>query len=226
MSRSGTLPHSINKRAFTFETPVPLTLDFPSYGYFQNFPTRAILSKGGRFQTAPTSETSSTVTGARLEVEGGGVGTIPSSVACQLGMKKGQGEMNVKGSPTPERNEARAAQTVRAQGRACVLLGWLVSLWFPFPTVSVPACSLAAQPCPVPIPTPTPHPILQGPHLSPGVAELPVPQFILKFALQREYIVIGAPGDVIVSGEGHGDIERGRWLDLERGGGSQKEKMG
>lgn len=28
-------------------------------------------------------------------------------------------------------------------------------------------------------------------------------------------IVIGAPGDVIMSGEGHRHIERGRWLDLE-----------
>ena len=65
---------------------------------------------------------------------------------------------------------------------------------------------------------------------SPGLPNLPVPQLILKFVLQRIDTVTGTgtgtgtPRDVIISGEVHGHVERGRWLDLQEK--DRKRKMG
>ena len=185
----------------------------------------------GTVPGCPISEPSPTVTELDLRENRGWCWSLPLWHADRRG--RGQEGRDFKGSPTPGENEMRAACSERAPGTASIpgesLVSaldreWKAHLWLPrLP----PGCS--AQPR-APAPPRPLHPVLRGPHQSPGFSNLPVPQLILKFILQRVDTVpgsgagTGTPRDVIISGEVHGHVERGRWLDLQKK--ARKRKMG
>lgn len=158
---------------------------------------------GGKAPDGPISEPSSAVTvlDSRRKPEE----VPPPSSLAGWSRNQGQEGKNFAGLPTAGRNEAAWGR--RVEGAASSPGGSLVPFWAvshpltclsdPPPHHQCPGCSARRRgPSPPLLPPP---PSLCEPHQSPGASPLPVSQLKLQLALQRVGIVIGAPGDVIMS---------------------------